>query len=764
MTTSGLPLTSAHWGTYRVETNDGTVTALHPFEEDPDPSPIGSGIVDVLDGASRIRQPMIRESWLEHGPGARTERRGADPFVAVGWDQAETLVARELDRVRGAYGNEAIYGGSYGWASAGRFHHAQSQLHRFLNVIGGYTRSVNTYSYAAAEVAMPHVLGGYREFVNSVTSWSSVIENTDLFVAFGGVPLKNGQIDNGGVGRHGQRLAVEEAARAGVAFVNVSPDRSAMPQPADAEWLALRPCTDTALLLGIANVLIEEGLEDRAFLDRYTTGFDAVRRYLSGGADGVAKTADWASHICGLEPETIRALVRRMATGRTMISVSWSLTRQQYGEQPFWAAITVASLLGQIGLPGGGVGFGFSATNGIGDQYRRLPYAALPQGRNPVTKFIPVARIADMLLNPGQAFAYDGGSYRYPDIRLIYWAGGNPFHHHQDLNRLVRAWQKPETIVVHEWCWTATARRADIVLPCTTPLERSDLALSPRSPYVVAMAQAIAPVGDSRNDHDIFAGIARRMGLEEAFTENRSEEDWLNWLYETSSRQFAEIGLTLPALPDLRRKGWHRIELADEPTVMMQGFRDDPDACPLKTPSGRIELHSPAVAAFDYDDCPGHAAWREPDEWLGRQEPDYPLHLICVQPANKLHSQLDHGSVSRAGRIDGREPVLLSPEDAAERGISSGDVVRLFNHRGACLAAAVVDEGLRRGVVRINTGAWFDPDESGMCKAGNPNVLTPDRGTSRLAQGPAAHSCLIEVERYEGTLDPVTAYDPPDIR
>ena len=534
---------------------------------------------------------------------------------------------------------------------------------------------------------------------------------------------------------------------------------------ADAEWLALRPCTDTALLLGIANVLIGEGLEDRAFLDRYTTGFDAVRRYLSGAADGVAKTADWASRICGLEPETIRALARRMAAGRTMISVSWSLTRQQYGEQPFWAAITVASLLGQIGLPGGGVGFGFSATNGIGDQYRRLPYAALPQGRNPVEQFIPVARIADMLLNPGQAFAYDGESYRYPDIRLIYWAGGNPFHHHQDLNRLVRALAEAGDDHRSRMVLDRHGPAAPISsCPARPRWSAAIWPLTPRSPYVVAMAQAIAPVGDSRNDHDIFAGIARRMGLEEAFTENRSEEDWLNWLYETSCRRFTEIGLTLPPLPDLRRNGWQRIELADEPTVMMQGFRDDPDACPLKTPSGRIELHSPAVAAFDYDDCPGHAAWREPDEWLGRQERDYPLHLICVQPANKLHSQLDHGSVSRAGRIDGREPVLLSPEDAAERGISSGDVVRLFNHRGACLAAAVVDEGLRRGVVRINTGAWFDPDESGMCKAGNPNVLTPDRGTSRLAQGPAAHSCLIEVERYEGTLDPVTAYDPPDIR
>ena len=174
-------LTSSHWGTYRVEVTDGRVTALRDFEEDPDPSPIGHGIVDVLEGPTRITTPMVRKSWLEGGPGTAGEKRGEEDFVAVTWEVANKLVADELNRVRQDFGNQAIYAGSYGWASAGRFHHAQSQLKRFLNCIGGCTSSKNTYSFAAAEVVVPHILGTFRGFLDTATSWESIASDCELF-------------------------------------------------------------------------------------------------------------------------------------------------------------------------------------------------------------------------------------------------------------------------------------------------------------------------------------------------------------------------------------------------------------------------------------------------------------------------------------------------------------------------------------------------------------------------------------------------------
>ena len=765
--TQELPLTSSHWGTYRARVHDGRVQELLGFEQDPDPSPIGAGIVDVQHGPTRIDAPMVRKSWLDDGPGTRGDLRGVDPFVEVGWEQAERLVADELNRVRENFGNAAIFGGSYGWASAGRFHHAQSQLHRFLNCIGGYTRSKFTYSFAAAEAVVPHILGSYRAYLDTCTSWESIRENTELLVCFGGIPLKNGQICQGGTGHHCQRKHLAAAAAAGIEFVNISPLKSDLCDEVNGEWLAPRPNTDTAIMLGIAHTLHVEGLGDPAFLDRYTEGFEQFLPYLLGKTDGVAKSAHWAAQISEIPADTIRSLARRMAARRTMISVSWSLTRQDHGEQPFWAAIMVACMLGQIGLPGAGFGFGYSATNHVGGQFTILNGAVFPQGKNPVDDFIPVARISDLLLHPGEAFDFDGVTYEYPDTRLIYWAGGNPFHHHQDLNRLMRAWARPDTVIVNEWCWNSLAKRSDIVLPCTTPLERRDIAMTPRDPYIVSMSKLTEPYRQSRNDFDIFTGIARAMGIEQDFTEGRSEESWQRWIYEQTRQDAAEAGMDLPDYEQFRADGWFKVDAPPEPTVMLREFRASPEQNPLATPSGKIEIFSKTVAGFDYDDCPGYPAWREPCEWLGAKDLRYPLHLISNQPGNKLHSQVDHGRHSRSAKIHGREPVLMNAVDARERGLENGDIVRLFNHRGACLAGVQINGKVRPGVVQMSTGAWFDPMDptktGSPCKHGNPNVLTPDKGTSRLGQGPIAHSCLVEIERCNKTPPAITAHQPPRI-
>jgi biotin/methionine sulfoxide reductase len=200
---------------------------------------------------------------------------------------------------------------------------------------------------------------------------------------------------------------------------------------------------------------------------------------------------------------------------------------------------------------------------------------------------------------------------------------------------------------------------------------------------------------------------------------------------------------------------------------MLESFREDPKKNPLQTPSGKIEIFSSTVANFRYEDCPGHPTWIEPVEWLGGDKKSFPLHLISNQPKTKLHSQLDHGSHSRAHKINGREPVKINPTDARKRGIKNGEIVRLFNKRGSCLAGAIIDKNIRTGVVQISTGAWYDRSrktgEETMCVHGNPNVLTIDKGTSNLGQGPSAHSCLIEIERYQNSPEELKAFSPPEI-
>ena len=763
-----LPLTSSHWGTYRAKVNNGKVTELIGWENDKDPSPIGPGILDIHDNQTRIDKPMIRKSWIDNGPGTNNNLRGIDPFVAVSWDEAENIVAKELNRVRENFGNSSIFGGSYGWASAGRFHHAQSQLHRFLNCIGGYTRSKFTYSFAAAEAMVPHILGSYRAYLDTCTSWDSIEENTELFVCFGGVPLKNGQIAQGGTGSHNQKEKLISSAKAGIRFVNLSPLKSDLLDEVKGKWLPLRPNTDVAIMLGLAHTLYKENLYSEIFIEKYTEGFDIFLPYLLGDLDGVVKDANWASEISEISSDEIISLARDMSSKRTMISVSWSLTRQDHGEQPFWAAIMLASMLGQIGLPGGGFGFGYSATNHIGGQFSIIPGAAFPQSDNKIDNFIPVARISDLLLNPGETFHFDGKEYEYPDIKLIYWAGGNPFHHHQDINKLLLAWQKPETIISNEWCWNSLAKYSDIILPCTTPLERQDIMLTPRDPYVISMSKLVEPFKEAKSDFDIFKGIAKKMDVENLFTEGRDEEDWQKWIYqETSVKSKSLKNIDFPSYQDFRKIGWFKVPPPKENTIMLKDFREDPTKFPLSTPSGKIEIYSKTVDSFNYDDCPGHPTWLEPCEWLGSKNKNYPLHLISNQPKNKLHSQMDHGGYSKSFKIKDREPIEMNSVDASSRGINEGDIVKLFNDRGACLAGVNINDNIRPGVVQISTGAWYDPEDSKnlktICKHGNPNVLTKDKGTSKLGQGPIAHSCLIEVELVKDNISPVTAFDPPVI-
>ncbi len=706
----------------------------------------------------------MRESWLKLGPGRNTHMRGREPFVEVSWEIAHKLVADELRRVQAIGGADAIYGGSYGWASAGRFHHAQGQIHRFLNQIGGYVSSRDSYSYGAGNVIMPHIVAPMDKLLDQHTSWDILQQHTTLFVAFGGVPVKNTQMTAGGAGMHNVRDALSAMVNGGTSFVNISPMRGDLPE---AEWLPIRPNTDTALMLALAYILIKDDTYDRRFVKDCCVGFDRVESYLLGRADGCPKSPGWAEAITGLPASRIERLAEEIVSNRTLLNASWSIQRQSHGEQPYWALVTLASLLGQIGLPGGGFGIGYGTMNSVGSNGHRLRGPTFPQGKNPNETFIPVARISDMLLSPGERYEYNGRSYTYPNTKLIYWAGGNPFHHHQDLNRLISAWQRPDTVILHEQYWTASAKAADIVLPVNTTLERDDIGFASREGQVVAMKKMREPLGEARSDFAIFASIAAELGIAEEFTEGLDEGAWLIRMYETW-RAGAAGDLGLPPFEEFWKSGRIEIPSSDRPIILLGGFRSDPVGNRLPTPSGKIELFSNTISDFGYDDCPGHAAWLEPHEWLGSQQASrYPLHLLSNQPSRRLHSQLDHASYSRLGKVSGREPIIIHHLDAAARNISDGDVVRVFNDRGACLAGVVLSEDILSGTVTIATGAWFDPVEwdsqNHLDKHGNPNVLTLDVGTSRLAQGTSAQSTLVEVERFDGEVPEMSAFCRPVI-
>lgn len=754
-------LTANHWGVGCAQIVDGRIVSVTGHQDDPDPSPINDNIPGSLNGRARILRPAIRKSWLDGDP--KVTPRGRDVFVEVPWDRALDLIADEIRQVRKEHGNESIFAGSYGWSSAGRFHHAQSQLKRFLNTVGGFSFSEGNYSYNAALVMMPYIVGPFRQHVAQATRWTVIADHSDLVVMFGGMAKRNTQVSDGGVATHRMQDNMVACANKGVEFVNISPLRSDADSVLNATWMPVHPGSDTALMLGLAYTLWSEELLDRAFLDRYCTGFDQFETYLSGQTDGAPKTPEWAAEQTGCSAEEIRALARRMAKKRCMISVAAGVQRTDYGEQPLWMVVTLAAMLGQIGLPGGGYVIGYGVNANVGNMERLFRWGSLPQGENQVENFIPVAMIAEMLLNPSGTYPYRGKTRTFPDARLVWWAGGNPFHHHQDLGRLHEAFQKPKTVIVNDLNWTTMARHADIVLPVAAAQERQDFGAGKSDNALIPMHKLTDPPGEARVEYDIYCDLADRLGTKDAFSQHRSDLDWLKHIWAQTQEAGARHGVDLPDWDTFHQGDVIKISDPSPDQVFLAKFRADPIANPLPTPSGRIEIFSETLASFDLPDCKGHASYFPPrDVEAGEGE----LYLLSGQPKTRLHSQLDNGAYSLSHKIKGREPVLIHPEDAAELGISDGDVVELFNTRGRCLAGARVTDEILRGCVFLWTGAWWDPDfdaPQSRDRHGNPNVLTHDLRTSSLSQSPASHSARISLRRFEGAVPDITVHKAPKI-
>ncbi|HJN53131.1 MAG: trimethylamine-N-oxide reductase TorA [Pseudomonadales bacterium] len=767
-------LTGSHWGAMHATVKNGRLVSALPFRKDPFPNPLVNHTPEHVYSDSRVKYPMVRAGFLEKKHLSDTSQRGRDEFVRVSWDSALDLVADELQRVKQKHGPTAIYAGNQNWKSSGRFHNCGAALTRLLNLLGGYSPSYTNYSTGAMSVILPYVLGSWDP-ISRPTAWPVVIESSELVILWGSDPKKSLKV-GWLIPSHSGLEGLQQLKASGKRVVVIDPFRSDSAEYLSAEWVAPRPGTDVALMLGIGHTLFESKLFDRAFIDRYTVGFDRFRSYLTGESDGVPKSAQWAADICHVDAALIRGLAASMAENRTMLIAGWSLQRADHGEQVPWMLITLASMLGQIGLPGGGFSLNYhygSAGSVIADgaNLGGLSSDSAPPG---MPAPMPGTRISDALLNPGQTIDFRGEKVTYPHIKLIYWAGGNPFSHHQDINKLLRGWRKPETVIVNEQFWTATAKHADIVLPATTSFERNDLEQAGQfsGQFIIPMHKVIEPLFEARNDFDIFAEIAYRLGVGDAYTEGKSEMEWLESFYILALRQARFKELRMPSFHQFWQSGRH-LEFAVPKNasswVCMADYREDPAYEALATASGKIEIYSKAIEKLGYEDLPAHPTWIEPAEWMGSGKAEkYPLHLLSPHPTARVHSQMAHIPQRRDYTIAEREPIWINSEDAKDRGIRQGDLVRVFNERGQVLGGANVSERMRAGVVQMQEGGWYDPQDptepGSLCQYGTANVLTLDKGTSQLAQATSANSTLVNIEKYAGDPSPVTAFQPPKER
>jgi len=682
----------------------------------------------------RLKYPMKRA-------GARGEGR----FVRVTWDEAATLVATAMRRVRDQYGPAAFFN-HYG--SGGSSYFAGSMMSaRLLTLFGGRLGYYNSYSSACARWATPYSLGT-SETGHSADDYV----NAKLILLWGFNPVET--IFGTNTSYH-----LKQAREAGAKIVVIDPRLTMTAQSLADQWIPIRAGTDSALMDAMAYVMLSEGLHDQAFLDRYCVGFDeghlpagappgsSYTSYVRGLSDGVRKTPEWAEPITQIPAATIAGVAREYARAKpAALLAGLGYNRRAYGEQPVRGSVTLAAMTGNIGIGGGSPG-GVSYSVG-----RPLPLGGLPRLPNPVPEMIPIYKWTEAVERGTEMSAADG-VIRLPEgqrtlranIKFIFNTAGNALiNQHGDINRTDRILRDPKLldfIVVTDQFMTASARYADVLLPAITWFEHNDICtIWDQGASVIFMNQAIAPLHECKSDYDIFTLIADKLGLAQAFTGGRTELEWL----EETIRPAQAADPTFPSFEEFRRRGVHVFKY-DKPHVPFADFRESPEKNPLQTPSGRIEIYSSRLADMHIEHLPPIPKFIP--EWEGGPwDPlhrKYPLQAMGTHYHRRVHSTHDN--------VDWLEEampqrVYMNVKDAASRGIRNGDEVRVFNDRGELRGRARVTTRMIPGLVDIPQGAWWTPDAKGVDRRGCVNVLTSLRATPG-ARGNAQHTMLVEVRR-----------------
>ncbi|WP_315911585.1 trimethylamine-N-oxide reductase TorA [Vibrio parahaemolyticus] len=775
-------VTGSHWGAFRAHIYAGKLQEIKPLELDKNPTEMLNGIKGIIYSPSRVRYPMVRLDWLKkHKYSADT--RGNNRFIRVTWDEALDLFYRELERVQKEYGPWALHAGQTGWNQTGSFNNCTAHMQRAVGMHGNFITKVGDYSTGAGQTIMPYVLGSTEVYAQG-TSWSEILENSDNIILWANDPVKNLQVGwNCETHESFKYLAElkEKVAKGEINVLSVDPVKNKTQRYLENDHLYINPMTDVAFMLAVAHVLYNENLYDKKFIDTYCLGFEEFIQYVQGKTkDKVEKTPEWAAAICGVKADKIREFARMLVSGRTQILMGWCIQRQEHGEQPYWAAAVVAAMVGQIGLPGGGISYGHHYSSigvpstgfaGPGGFPRNLDQGMKPKWDNNdfngYSRTIPVARWIDCLLEPGKEINYNGGKVKLPDFKMMVISGCNPWHHHQDRNRMKKAFRKLQTVVTIEFAWTATCRFSDIVLPACTQWERNDIDVygSYSNKGLIAMHRLVDPLFQSKPDFQIMSELTQRFGRREEYTRGMSEMEWIESLYN-DCKKANEGKFEMPEFNEF----WEKSVLdfgEGKPWVRHADFRKDPELNPLGTPSGFIEITSRKIGRYGYEHCQEHPMWFEKSERShgGPGSDKYPFWLQSCHPDKRLHSQMCESEEFRATyAVQGREPVYINPIDAKAKGIKDGDLVRVFNGRGQLLAGAVLTDSYPRGVIRIEEGAWYGPlneKEGAICTYGDPNTLTQDIGSSELAQATSANTCIVDFEKFTGKVPPVTSFGGP---
>jgi trimethylamine-N-oxide reductase (cytochrome c) len=562
----------------------------------------------------------------------------------------------------------------------------------------------------------------------------------------------------------------------GIKSVYVCPDLNYSAAVHADKWIPVLPNTDAALQLAIAYVWITEEAYDKDYVATHTVGFDTFRDYVRGTEDGVPKTPAWASPLCGIKEWTIKALARQWAakTTSTHHYCGGSFIRGPYSTEPGRLEALLLAMQG-LGKPGAHQLHGFKGWPGPEKSPNMFPAM---RGNAPLPKqHIAKPLIPEAILNPPLSWHSTTSmemptedqfvEYRYPvegcsEVHMIWsdapcwtvcWNGGNHFI------EALRS-EKIECVVVqHPWLENDTLF-ADVILPINTKFEEEDIGAGGTGCTALYLEeQCIEAIGESKSDYEAVAEVARKLGLHEQYTGGKSVKDWIRFGYEASGVA------DLTSWDELKEKGYFVVPTRTNWENDPPGWRlfyEDPEKHPLETPSGKIEFYSERLAQHFPDDQerPPSPRWIPEGEThqeskVSDRADKYPLLMISNHPRWREHAMHDDVPWLReipTCKVAGPdsylyEPVWIHPSVAKQRGIQNGDIVKVFNERGAVLGGAYITERIISGVVYQDHGARIDLITDGLDRGGSNNLIAPTKTVSKNCTGMATSGFLVQVEK-----------------
>ena len=621
-------------------------------------------------------------------PLLRTGPRGSGHFEPISWEDALARIAQNIKSAVAEHGGESVL--PYHFAGNMGLLQNASIDRRIFHALGACQLNESLCSSCGAE-ALDHTIGG------RMGMHAEFFSEAELIVIWGSNPIHSSV--------H-LWARIQTAQKAGAKVVVIDPYQSTTAKKCD-HWIALRPGTDAAFALAVANVLIEEGLTDANFIEDHTLGYDAYR----------ARAAEWpvdkAAQVCGIDPKEISDFARLYAsTKKAAIRLNWGMQRHAGGGAAMRAVVCLPALTGAWRERSGGVLV--STTSMYPVDYNYLARPDLMKGA-------AEPRTVNMVLLADELERREADALG-PPIKVLFVYNTNPVASLPDKARLVSALDREDLfVVVHELFMTDTAKHADIILPATSQLEHFDIHRSYGHTHVMINHPAIPPIGEAKSNTDMFRALARALELTDpVFQESdeamaRNAFDWQHTVMSGASYD------------EIAEAGWFKMKWPDAPFANGD----------FLTPSGKCEFFSSRLQDLGLDPLP---AFIPPHEFRADQSDDpHPLMLLSPPVRHFMNSTFANvPSVSAAVP----DPVVeIAPSDAAARNIASGDEVEIFNNRGAVKLPAKINRGVKPGTIVALYGHW--PDQM---NRGHLNDLTSSKLTD-MGGGATLFDCAVDIRR-----------------